>query len=104
MMREVINFLNALDEDVDEYTPEKSGLLERVNTATPTRVETLRDPMPFRAPPRGTVARVGPRLVKIQYSRPVPDVDFLRDALEVDSAKAVGEKTFDMALNRQRAE
>jgi hypothetical protein len=104
MMRQVIDFLNALDEDVDEYTPERSGLLQRVNTATPTRVETLRDPMQFRAPPRGTVERVGPRLVKIQYSRAVPDVDFLRDALEVDSAKAVGEKTFDMVLHRQRAE
>jgi hypothetical protein len=104
MMRAVINFLNDLDEDVDEYTPERSGLLARVNTATRTRADELRTPMTFKAPARGSIAPAGPRSVTIQYSRPVVDVEFLQEALGVDSARAVGGKTFDLVLERQRME
>jgi hypothetical protein len=42
--------------------------------------------------------------VTIQYSRPVVDVEFLQEALGVDSARAVGGKTFDLVLERQRME
>ena len=104
MMRAVINFLNDLDEDVDEYTAERSGLLARVNAATQTRADDLRTPMAFKAPARGSIALAGPRSVTIQYSRPVVDVEFLQEALGVESARAVGGKTFDLVLERQRME
>jgi len=104
MMRSTIDFLNQLDDDIDEFTPERSGLLARVRNATPMRAERLSTPMPFKAPARGSVAAMGPKTVKIQYSRPVVDVEFLQDALGVDSARAVGGKTFDLVLQRQRSE
>jgi hypothetical protein len=40
--------------------------------------------------------------IKIQYSRPTSDVEFLKKTFGVQIAKAVGERTFDVALKRQR--
>ena len=101
MMRPVIDFLNELDADIDENTKEKSPLLEFVTKAAPQGPETFQKITTFTAPNRSSVAR-GPKLVKIQFSRTVEDVEFLRDALSVTSAKAVGETCFDMVLTRQR--
>jgi hypothetical protein len=56
----------------------------------------------FRAPRRGTLKKVQ-RAVTIQYSKPVKDVDFLQEALGLRSARAVGEKTFDLVLKSQKA-
>jgi Histidine kinase-, DNA gyrase B-, and HSP90-like ATPase len=102
MMRPVINFLNELDKDVDEFTSDESPMLNQVNKATQTRAETLTRKAEFRAPRRGTMKKVQ-RVVGIQYSKPVKDVDFLQEALGVRSARAVGEKTFDLVLKSQRA-
>jgi len=101
MMRPVIDFLNELDADIDENTKEKSPLLEFVTKAAPQGPETFQKKADFTAPNRSSVAR-GPKLVKIQFSRTVDDVEFLQDALGVTSAKAVGETCFDMVLTRQR--
>lgn len=101
LMRPVIDFLNELDKDIDEYTREKSPLMDRVSKAAPTRVDGLGSSSSFVAPKRGSIPV---RSVKIQYSRPIADVEFLQEALEVGSAKAVGEKTFDLTLRKQRGE
>lgn len=104
MMRPVINFLNELDADIDEHSREHSPLLDFISTATvATKPEALPKKATFHAPTRGSIIK-GPRTVKIQYSRNVDDIDFLQDALGVTSAKAVGERTFDLVLKRQRGE
>jgi hypothetical protein len=101
LMRPVIDFMNELDADIDEYTREKSPLYHLVESVPLVRPETLTKNAPFAAPDRTTLAAVV-RTVKIQYSRNVDDVEFLQKTLGVTSAKAVGEKTFDMTLQRQR--
>lgn len=102
MMRPVIDFLNELDKDVEEFTSEDSPLLNKINTASETKAETFTRKAEFRAPGRGTLKRVQ-RTVGIQYSKPVKDVDFLQENLGVNSARAVGERTFDMVLKSQRS-
>ncbi len=101
MMRPVIDFLNELDADIDENTREKSALLDFVTKATPQRPESFSVKATFTAPARGSIVK-GPKMVKIQYSRTVDDVDYLQDALGLGSAKAVGEACFDIVLKRQR--
>ncbi|QRY79661.1 ATP-binding protein [Pseudomonas sp. PDNC002] len=101
MMRPVIDFLNELDADIDENTKEKSPLLEFVTKAVPQGPETFHEKRTFTAPNRESVVR-GPKMVKIQFSRTLENVEFLQDALGVTSAKAVGETCFDMILARQR--
>ena len=100
----VIDFLNELDSDIDEHTREHSPLHDFITTAAvATKPEALPKKTTFAAPSRGSIIKV-PKTVKIQYSRPVDDIDFLQDALGVTSAKAVGERSFDLALSRQRGE
>ena len=102
MMRPVISFLNELDTDIDEYTREKSPLLEYVNRATPVAAEAL-SPKKIAAPPRETVNK-GPKTVKVQYSKPVDQVNFLMAELSVTSASAVGQRTFELIYQRMGGE
>jgi hypothetical protein len=99
MMRPVIDFLNELDRDIDEYTRDKSPLLDFVSKTPLRKSDTLSEKTTFAAPARDSVQK-GPRYVKVQYSRPVDDVEILQKELGVRSAKAVGEKTFDLTLAR----
>lgn len=101
MMRPVIDFLNDMAEDIDENTREASPLLQVVSRETTTKSDGLTAKSPFRAPKRGE-AEFAPTTQKIQYSRTIEDIDFLKEALGVSTAKAVGEKTFDLTLRRQR--
>jgi hypothetical protein len=101
MMRPVINFLNELDADIDEHSRGESPLAKFVDKARWVAPETLRQTIAFRAPARSAFVK-GPKTVKIQYSRPVEDVELLQEALDVYSAKAVGEATFDAILKRQK--
>lgn len=103
MMRPVINFLNELDKDIDENTREKSPLLEFVSKSTSRPTTALTERAAFMAPAREAVNK-GPRYVKVQYSRLQDDVEFLQGELNLKSAKAVGERTFDIVLSRQRDE
>ncbi len=105
VMRPVIDFLNELDADIDEKGRDHSDLLQVVTKAPQQQVkaEEIVGRSAFTAPSRDAVVK-GPRLIKIQYSRPVDDVGFLQEALGLSSAKAVGERTFDLILKRQRDE
>lgn len=98
--RTVINFLNTLDSDIEEYGSKSSPLLTALTRETQAQdVETFRGPKVFswnrnpRAP--------GPKTIKIQYSREEKKIRSLMTALSVGSAKAVGEKTFDLIYSEQ---
>jgi hypothetical protein len=99
MMRPVVTFLNELDDDIDNHPKNESPLLQFVNKAMTVAPEKLNVAKTFAAPSRESV-RKGPKTVKIQYSRLYDDVEFMKEELEVRSAIAVGEKTFDLALKR----
>lgn len=100
MMRPAIDFLNKLNSDIEENTREGSSLLKSLTDARMIKPENLSARPAFLAP---RVRVLGPRTVKIQYVKPVTDVDFLKEALDVGSAKAVGERTFDLILAKQKA-
>jgi hypothetical protein len=98
MTRSVIDFLNELDKEKDDVG--NDGPLHRaLAAATRTQVETIVSPSKFRAPDRSRY--LGPRTVRIAYSRPIDQVNTLMEALGVNTAKAVGEQSFDFALKEQ---
>lgn len=103
MMRPVISFLNDLDTDIDEHTRDHSPLLDYVSKAKAVKLEDLPKSSKFVAPARGTLKK-GPKTVKVQYSKPVDQVDFLMKELSVASAKAVGERTFELIYQRMGGE
>ena len=94
--RSVVNFLNNLANDVAEYGSEASPLL--ASLMFETRVRDVEDfenaSLQFswnEDPPA-----VGPKMVRVQYSREEEKIEVLKDVFSVRSAKAVGEKSFDM--------
>ncbi|KAB0638028.1 ATP-binding protein [Burkholderia stagnalis] len=104
MMRPVITFLNELDSDIDEHTREQSPLYEHISAAKVVRPEELpRAKAEFAAPARGTLAK-RVKTVKIQYSKPVSQVEHLMEELSLGSAKAVGERTFDLIFQEMGEE
>ena len=92
--RIAINFLNSLDDEIEEYGKSSALLVALGRETQPTEVEKLRGPKVFswNKAPRAP----GPRTTKIQYSREHTKIETLMTALGVNSAKAVGEATFDM--------
>lgn len=95
LMRPVIDFLNELDADIDEHTREHSPLLEFVSKVAFVKSEALTMASTFAAPARGSLSK-GPKTIKLQYVKPVNEVQFLMKELDVATAKAVGEKTFEL--------
>lgn len=102
MMRPVISFLNELDRDIDEHTKESSPLLNYVSSSTSVKPETLTK-ADFIAPARGSIIPKT-RTVKIQYSKPTNQVNFLMKEFNLSSAKGVGEKTFELIYKKMEGE
>lgn len=101
MMRPVIDFLNELDQDVDHHTRDSSPQYQYVSTVPQVKIDSLTVKSEFAAPNRGDIVQEEPT-IKIQYSKPVEEIEFLKEALGVWSAKAVGERTFELILEMQR--
>lgn len=99
MTRPVINFLNELDSDIDEHTRESSPLLKYVSGARAVKSDELTTKRQFTAPPRSSLTKTE-RTVKVQFSKPVGQVGFLMEELGVPSAKAVGERAFELTYER----
>jgi hypothetical protein len=102
MARPVLDFLNEVALDIDEKTRDGSAINALISQSTLTKSDTLTTSGAFVAPKRNDVV-FGPVQTKIQYSRLVDDIEFLKTELGVNSAKAVGEKTFDLILKRHRS-
>lgn len=98
--RTVINFLNTLDSDIEEYGSKSSPLLTALNQETQSQdVESFRGKKVFSW--NRTPSAPGPKMIKIQYSREEAKIRSLMTALGVGSAKAVGENTFDIVYSEQ---
>lgn len=102
MMRPVINFLNELDTDIDEHTLEGSALYRYVSRATLVSGDALRGKQEFSSPKANKLVSPKDRPIKVQYARPLRDIEFLQNVLDVDSASAVGQRTFDLTLRKQK--
>ena len=103
LMRPVITFLNELDSDIDEHTRDHSPMLDFVNQARAVKAEQLPAKSVFAAPARGTVTKTI-KTVKIQYSKPQAQINFLMKELSVSSASAVGQRTFELMYERLEGE
>ncbi|MBB97678.1 MAG: hypothetical protein CML68_24150 [Rhodobacteraceae bacterium] len=101
LARHVLDFINQLDREIEDYGRDKSPMNKVLKSSSKTSVDNLTSPQAFKAPDRSSVA-TAPPLTNIQYARPDNDVEFLKQALGVRSARAVGEKSFDIILERQR--
>lgn len=101
--RAAIGFLNALDDEIDEYGQEAAPTLASLLEDTRAQdVEKLKGARAFswnKSPrPRG------PKTTTIQYSREQTKIRTLMTALGVRSAKAVGEATFDIVYDEQNGD
>jgi len=99
LMRPVIDFLNELDADIEEYTRQYSPLHDIVEKAATFAPEKFRQSRDFLAPERTDAGPIT-RYTKIQYSREDKLVAEMKKLLGANSAKAVGEKTFDQVYER----
>jgi len=100
MMRPVIDFLNELDKDIDENTRETSPLLAFVSKAPLATADSIATKKSaFAAPSRAELA-TKVKMVRIQYSRPLAQANFLMEELNVESAAAVGAETFDLIYKK----
>ena len=100
-MRPVIDFLNELDRDLEDLPRDKSALFQFVDKAPRAASETFTSSRSFSAPRREDF-QSGIREVKIQYYKPIDQIELLEEALGLSSAKAVGEKTFELILKRNK--
>lgn len=97
-LRQVIDFLNALDAERDTESIHLKSILER---ALPVTLSTIAPASRFFYYAE-QVTKNGPRTVRIQFDRDVEEVEFARDFFRVASARKAGEKAFDYFLERER--
>lgn len=98
--RTAINFLNTLDDEIEEYGKSSAPVLGALaNETIALEVEKFQGTKSIswnRAP-----KAPGPKFTKVQYSREHSRIQALKVALGVGSAKAVGETTFDIIYKEQ---
>lgn len=100
VMRPVIDFLNKLDAEKDKEETDDKPLEAAVRAAKVAKVSEVSTHTRFLAPkpaPSPRPARTG----RIQYSKPLDEIDRVKRALKVRSFKAVGEKTFEYFLEME---
>lgn len=96
LMRPVIDFLNALDNEISQPEPHLARVVEQAQSQPVAQLNL--PPQPF------TVTRRedrGPRVLRITYYRPESDIEKVRAQLRADSRKEVGERTFDYYLKME---
>lgn len=101
--RSVMNYLNALDDDIEEWGRASSPMLASVTRETVMKeAETYTTKSAFAVNRNPTAP--GPKMLKIQYSKEETKVRQLMTALGATSGKAVGEETFDIVFKEQIGE
>ena len=91
--RPIIDFLNDVDAEKDYSDPRDRVLEQAIAAASPSKLRDLPSKMTFSRP---TGIRA-PTTVSIQYRREKTLVEPLQKAFGVNSARAVGESSFDFA-------
>jgi len=103
LMRPVIDFLNKLHDEGVQYKPEEIPPLE--SAVESAKLVSLSDidasTGEFKAPtppPRDTTQ---PKMGRIQYSKPLDEIEEVQQVLGAQSLKEVGEKTFEYFIEME---
>jgi hypothetical protein len=99
-MRQVIDFLNALDAELDT---ESNFLQHLVDNARPIRLSAIRPSEDFIYPEQAA-AEQKPKLGRVSFQREVTDIEFLKSFFGVTSATLTGQRSYDYVLERERDE
>ena len=91
--RPVIDFLNALDAEKDREDG-RNPLDRAVNQSKPTGLAKIKKAANFKGP-KARAQPPGPPTGRIQYSKPLKEIDEVKRVLKVRALKEVGEGTFD---------
>ena len=102
MTKPVLTFLTnvAKERGAGEKT---QPLAEALAAARSAQVQAVTRPSVFVGPPPAP-APTGPRMQKIQYSKPTTEVEKAKQLLKVGSFTAVGEKTFEYFMRYEAGE
>jgi hypothetical protein len=94
VMRPVIDFLNKLKEERDSGQ-ETTPLNDTVEAAASAPVDDVKTAEVFKIATPKKPAKKQEQVIHILYKKPTAEVDRVKEKLGVDSAKEVGEKTFE---------
>jgi hypothetical protein len=97
LTKPIVAFLRKIAKDQHEGQIEEGALDAELDNATATRTETLGIPSTFQATFKTTPA-TGPRFGRIQYSRPLDEINLAKKLMSVSSYKEVGEISFEYYL------
>jgi hypothetical protein len=99
MTKPVLTFLTELAKE--KSTEISNGPLQKALAgAHATQVQKVTQPASFQSPPPAPPPS-GPKMQKIQYSKPARDVERAMKVLKVGTYTAVGEKTFDYFMKHE---
>lgn len=98
-MRQVIDFLNKLDSEVDA---EDTFLQTEISKASPAKLMSITTSQTFVYPIQSSNQLSRPKTVRISFTRPTEEVSFAKDFFEVSSAKLAGEKAFEYFFTREK--
>lgn len=97
-MRQVIDFLNKLDSEMDS---EETFLLSQVTAAQPLKLGSIADSPTFIYVEKADTSNPKPKTQRVAFSRPVEEVGFAKEFFNVSTAPAAGEKAFEYFLARE---
>ena len=103
LTKPIIAFLRKIAKDQHDGQIEEGALDTELAKATATRTETLNAPSTFTAN-FTTAPAAGPRYGRIQYSRPMEEIDRAKSLMKVRSFKEVGEVSFAYYLEYEGGE
>ncbi len=102
MTRPVLAFLTNLEKERSTAAAVRP-LEHAITSARATQVQTVTQPHTF-VSPLPVPAPSGPKMQKIQYSKPAAEVEKARKLLRAKSFTAVGEKTFEYFMRHEAGE
>ena len=98
-MRQVLDFLNKLDNELDS---EDTFLQKEVSKAESRKLVMIPPSQIFVYPTPGSGQPVRPKVGRIAFTRAMEEIDFTKEFFEVSSAKLAGEKAFEYFLTREK--
>ena len=99
-MRQVIDFLNKLDAELDS---ESNFLQSLVDAAKPVKLSLIRSSERFAYPEQADAAE-RQKLGRVSFQSDTSDIDFLKKFFKVSSASLAGRHSFDYVIEREREE
>jgi len=96
-MRQVIDFLNKLDAEIDAG---EDFLMTAIKAANPVKIAEIPEQQVF-VFPTPKASRPMPKTNWIRYNKPAEEIERVKDLMGVTTTKEVGEGTFDYYLSME---